>query len=799
MAKHILGRVQITRKCNQECVFCSNPPQEKEMSPNEVREEIKRLKIMGTTDLMFTGGEPTLNSHLIEILKFASDLDFNEITIQTNGTRLDDMNFVNKLGKFKELRFNVSFHTSDERAFDKISNRPGNLRRLLNGLDNVRDARIPVFLTVVINELNYRKLKEHVKFIKKRYPNITHISFNFIDPICNAEKNSWTIPKLSDAESHIHDAVNYMKDNDITFRIERIPLCYMRGFEESSSDIRRDVLDEYRIMRFLRTEHDSEQNELDVERRTMFDYAPVCDICSLKGLCPGLNPHYARIHGNGELYPVFDRPEDIAKKVKASRNVSSVTEYMDMESVISQDLELFENAIRIKSSKNNIYDTYSFFMMNPLGERDDDFILGKWKGYVERIRDGSAHNLLSMYVHIPFCKSNCSYCVYASTVPESRNNIDEYISLLSSQMKRFGPVFGGLKFKTLYIGGGTPSMLSEKQLERLVRNLYSAFDFEQGAEKAIEFNPSTTTMGKLEVLRKYGFNKLSFGIQSLSERVLKANNRGYQTNKIVQDAISMARKAGLEYINVDLMMGLKSDTAEDFLMSLRGIFEMNPDNICIYPIKTNRAYIRRNYGSIAEFERFYYSLYNQVVEGMKNIGKEYGFEKRFNLERLSYIAPFIFSRKNQGKGNTKYSYSQFRKEPFSNFCLGYYSHSIINKDIDYRYVDRNNTNSMFLKRFSLNPDDYIYSVNEVAPMLENVKFIVLEFYKKRKVSRTRYKKLFGSDIRDDFPYAVNALERLGVLRVMKNWLEFRDMDEREAYKYMLFFVGRNIVRRRVGL
>jgi len=317
--KHILGRVQITRECNQNCVYCSAPPAEEELSFEEIKKKITELKELGTTDIMLTGGEPTTRKDLLEILGFCNSLKFTEITIQTNGSNLDNIEFLKRIKKIPNVKFNISFHSSDPKIFGEISQKPENYQRLLKGLKYIGELGISAYLTVVISKLNYKKLKEHVMFVKENFPHITHFSFNFIDPIYKARENPWTIPKFAEAEKYIHEAVDYMKKNNLTFRIEKMPLCYMEGFEEYCSDIRRSVFDENRIMSFLRTKGDTHDEELMIEKESKFFYAPQCKICNLKMLCPGLNPNYVKVYGYEEVFPVFSNPKKIIEKVRGSK------------------------------------------------------------------------------------------------------------------------------------------------------------------------------------------------------------------------------------------------------------------------------------------------------------------------------------------------------------------------------------------------------------------------------------------------------------------------------------------------
>lgn len=791
--KHILGRVQITRECNQDCVYCSAPPAEKELSLEEIKKKIIELKELGTTDIMLTGGEPTTKKDLLEILEFCNSLKFTEITIQTNGSNLDNLEFLGEIKKIPNVKFNISFHSSDPKIFSEISQKPENYPMLLKGLKYIGELRISAYLTIVISKLNYKKLKEHVMFVKKNFPHITHFSFNFIDPIYKARENPWTIPKFSEAEKYIHEVVAYMKKNNLTFRIEKLPLCYMAGFEEYCSDIRRGVFDENRIMSFLRAKGDVHQDKLIVEKDTKFFYAPQCKICSLKMLCPGINPNYVKVYGYEEVFPVFSNPKKIIEKVRGSKqNLGD-----DFEKRVLDDLKLFEHAIKVKPNKNNVYDTYSYFLMDSAGVKSEDFIYKAWKAHVERVKQKKAPDLLSFYIHVPYCESNCDYCCYPSTKLKDTKQLEEYLNFLIEKMKKFSPLFKDIKFKTIYIGGGTPSIFSEAQLKRLLEELFTRFEFEKYSEKSIELNPSSTTFEKLKILEEYGFNKISTGVQSLSKNVLDMNKRGYQTKDMVKKAIENFKKVDLNYINVDLLLGLKGDTAEDFIYSFEEICKIGPSNICIYPVKTNDGYISKNYGSFKNFTRFYYPLFDEVAKKIHSIGEKYGYVKHYDIGKLSYVAPLVFSKNDGKRKRIDHSYTHFNLPPFSNFCLGFYSHSRISGVMDYQYVDKNNFDSMFLKNFSTNPKDYVFLTQRLSPKFERVKFIVKKFYVDWEVPREEYKELYKTDIVEDFPYAIKALSLLGIINVTPEKIIFKKMDEKEIYPYLLFFAGRSNVIKKI--
>jgi len=317
--KHILGRVQVTRKCNQECVFCAAPASDDELTMDEIKTKIDELKSHGTTDLMITGGEPTLRDDLIDILRYGADSGFPEMQIQTNGTSLDPERLRAIRSLNANIGFNVSLDTHKKSIYGKITGHPENFKKLITCLKDISRLNMHAYPTVVISSLNYRDLPGLMMFIGKELSYMKHISLNYIDPRCRALENPWTVPRYSETELHILRAVHFMLKNGMTFRLERVPLCYMNGFEEFSSDIRRDIFDEKRLMSFLKPE-DKISDQLFIEKRSMYVYAPQCKICYYSSICPGINPDYVRVHGDTEVYPVFADPSTIIKRAKRTKS-----------------------------------------------------------------------------------------------------------------------------------------------------------------------------------------------------------------------------------------------------------------------------------------------------------------------------------------------------------------------------------------------------------------------------------------------------------------------------------------------
>ena len=156
-----------------------------------------------------------------------------------------------------------------------------------------------------------------------------------------------------------------------------------------------------------------------------------------------------------------------------------------------------------------------------------------------------------LYIHIPFCLSKCGYCSFYSI--KSLNLIPEYITALNKEFKYYRNVF--LSFDTIYLGGGTPSLLSIKQLETIFYAINKSYKIDPQAEITIEVNPGDVSLEYFHTLRSLGINRLNIGIQSFDDNILKFLDRRHNSVEAVS-AINDSRKAGFDNIGIDLIYGI---------------------------------------------------------------------------------------------------------------------------------------------------------------------------------------------------------------------------------------------------
>jgi oxygen-independent coproporphyrinogen III oxidase len=189
---------------------------------------------------------------------------------------------------------------------------------------------------------------------------------------------------------------------------------------------------------------------------------------------------------------------------------------------------------------------------------------------------------LSVYVHIPFCESLCYYCACNKIITKHHERAAEYLAMLEAEIGLVRDALGaGRAVSQLHFGGGSPTFLSDAELDRVVGSLRRAFRVTADAEMSIEVDPRTVTPERLAHLRTLGFNRISFGVQDFDPHVQQAVHR-VQPYESVCELMKSARALGYESINADLIYGLPRQTPDSFARTVSQIGELRPDRIALY-------------------------------------------------------------------------------------------------------------------------------------------------------------------------------------------------------------------------
>ncbi len=188
---------------------------------------------------------------------------------------------------------------------------------------------------------------------------------------------------------------------------------------------------------------------------------------------------------------------------------------------------------------------------------------------------------LGIYIHIPFCKQKCFYCDFCSFA--NKNEMQgKYVETVINEIKN---ITHKEKYTvtTIYLGGGTPSILNPDYIKNILQEIKSSFEILDDAEITIEINPGTVNEEKLKKYKEYGINRLSIGLQSANDKILKKIGRIHDYKQF-EETFFYARKCGFKNINVDLMIGLPTQAVEDVKQTLEKIIQKNPEHMSVYSL-----------------------------------------------------------------------------------------------------------------------------------------------------------------------------------------------------------------------
>lgn len=199
-------------------------------------------------------------------------------------------------------------------------------------------------------------------------------------------------------------------------------------------------------------------------------------------------------------------------------------------------------------------------------------------------------NGYSLYIGIPFCPTTCLYCSFTSfPIVSWKKRVGEYLAALYQEMEFTAGIYRDKKIDTVYIGGGTPTTLEAKELERLLCRLESVFDLTKLKEFTVEAGRADSiTAEKLAVLKAHGVTRISVNPQTMKDETLRLIGRQHTVAQ-VREAFLLARQAGFNNINMDMILGLPGETAEDVAATIEALKELSPDSLTVHSLAVKRA------------------------------------------------------------------------------------------------------------------------------------------------------------------------------------------------------------------
>ena len=375
----------------------------------------------------------------------------------------------------------------------------------------------------------------------------------------------------------------------------------------------------------------------------------------------------------------------------------------------------------------------------------------------------SKEDRLGIYIHIPFCNQKCNFCRYFSKKRTATKELDKYLNYLEKEINLYSVYFKNKKIHSLYIGGGTPSILNKNQLIKLFKIIILNFNFIDNAQKCIEVNPSSTNYEKLKIMKEFDINRLTIGIQTLTKNVLENMNRK-QTEEEAIEALKQAKKLGFENVNVDLMSGLPGETINSFKKTVEKITDLRPDMIHIHP--------------------FYPTPYTQFMKSGNCLSN--------NAMDLRYKMTEIGSKMLQSKGYNNIKFDALgKKESARNIQLsdaiehissyiGFGPGAISHIKGKLRYVNFDN-----IDRYYSNTDQKKLPIMQKYKLTEKDEMIyyVTSCLRYGNVSKKGFYKLFDKKITEIFREIIEYLATRGIMVEDKNniYLNFKNIGEYLIY------------------
>lgn len=334
---------------------------------------------------------------------------------------------------------------------------------------------------------------------------------------------------------------------------------------------------------------------------------------------------------------------------------------------------------------------------------------------------------LGIYIHIPFCKQKCYYCDFIS-YSNKTELIEEYIECIVKEIQDWKKSTNIEKYKisTIYIGGGTPSYIEEKHIEKILENLRDFINSQ--VEITIELNPGTVTKEKLQAYKKAGINRLSIGLQETHDEILKQIGR-IHTYSQFEETYNLAKEVGFKNINVDLMIGLPNQTIEHIKENLEKIIKLEPNHISVYSLILEENTV----------------LEKQISQGKLTLPDErqeramYWYVKN-TLELQGYNQYEISNFAKKGK-ESKHNLNCWKQEEYRGFGIA--AHSYINGT---RFSNTESIEEYIknIKENKLNKNQQIHEVQEKEEMQKE--YMLLGLRKLEGVSISRFKNKFGENL-----------------------------------------------------
>lgn len=360
----------------------------------------------------------------------------------------------------------------------------------------------------------------------------------------------------------------------------------------------------------------------------------------------------------------------------------------------------------------------------------------------------------SVYIHIPFCKNICHYCDFSKVIYQS-NWVTDYLKSLKDEIKR---EYQNSVISTLYIGGGTPNSLSYKEMKQLL-DITKIFSLEQQYEFTIECNIEDLTLDKIKLMKQYGVNRISLGVQTTQNKYLKLCNRNH-TYSMVKEVIQIIKQEGIDNINVDFMYGFPNQTLKEVKEDIERILKLDVTHISTYSlmIEPHTVFYQKNISNIDQDLDF--NMYQIIMQKLKD--NHYEHYEISNYAKDGYVS--------------KHNLTYWNNEKYYGFGLSASS-----------YIgDKRKTNTKNLKKY-LENNNCIWEIEEITPKLKLEYEFILGFRKIKGIEKKVFYQKYHFPIEEH-----KIVKKLLREEKLKQNAEYIYIDEKHLYisnEILLHFIS----------
>lgn len=424
------------------------------------------------------------------------------------------------------------------------------------------------------------------------------------------------------------------------------------------------------------------------------------------------------------------------------------------------------------------------YLNGPRTRLTEEDIVARWRKAAHasnRRRDAINH----VYIHVPFCKSICNFCNYERLRPSRPALLEEYTERVFRSLHAIGPEVKPLKWHTLYMGGGTASVLPAAMLKKVLTAVDETLRWHPNSTRFFEFDPAVFNEAKLDVLLEHGFEHFSFGVQTLDASVNKAHNRGPQSADIVKRRFAELRAAGIYNISCDFLLGLKGTTPEGIVSEIEEVLALGPRWIDLYYLTPTQDYMNTHFGGNYEaFWNHVKAFHERVPELAREAAKRNGFRMRrghgHNIILYRQMGPHERSKQ---KKHGIFSYTQLvdqQRRPLHLLGLGTSARSLIfgQAAIECR-----------------NPDElgdpngpHYYEGHEYGIEGEVRLFLSHILRDNDVVDRKMFNRIFGMDITEAIPKTLSVWDHMGLLTLTEDEMRLSREERRQRVRTLLWAV-----------